>query len=98
MATYSIKEAYDLLMSPAPYTQSSAGAMVRNFGAAAQLMAGHLRSTGAHAADAGDAGLATQEQAERHAAWFDQVAQNSSHAANQLDTLVQVGNTHQTTA
>jgi hypothetical protein len=98
MATYSLEEAHDILMSAAPYSQSTGGAMMRNFGAAAQLMAAHLRATGARAADAGDAGAAAQTQAERHAAWFEQVANNSSEAASKLDTLAAKGNAHQATA
>jgi hypothetical protein len=98
MGKYSIDEAYDMLMSPTPYTQSSASAMTRNFGTAAQLMSVHLRQTAASASGAGDAGTATAEQAELHAGWFDQVAANSSDAANAIDTLVQAGNEHQATA
>src|SRR5438552_17633993 len=98
MGTYSIEEAYAKLMSAAPYSQSTAGAMLRNFAAAGQLMAGHLRSAGATASGAGDAGTATQQQAERHAAWFDQVATNSSDAAGKLDALAATGNTHPPTA
>jgi hypothetical protein len=98
MGEYSIEEAYEILMSAAPYSQSSGGAMLRNFGAAAQLMAAHLRATGASASDAGDAGAATQELAEKHAAWFDQVASNASDGANKLDALAATGNQHQATA
>src|SRR5438445_7173855 len=98
MGKYCIDEAYDKLMSATPYSQSTGGAMLRNFGAAAQLMAAHLRATGASASDAGDAGAAAQEQAERHAAWFDQVATSSSDAAGKLDALATTGNTHQATA
>ncbi|HZC69204.1 MAG TPA: OCRE domain-containing protein [Jatrophihabitans sp.] len=85
-------------MSPTPYTQSSASAMIRNFGTGAQLMAMHLRQTGASASGAGDAGLATAEQSELHASWFDQVASNTADAADRIDTLVATGNQHQATA
>jgi hypothetical protein len=98
MGQYSIDEAYDILMSAAPYSQSSGGAMLRNFAAAAQLMAGHLRTAGTSASGAGDAGAATQAQAERHAAWFDQVASNATEAAGKLDSLAATGNAHQATA
>jgi hypothetical protein len=98
MGKYTIHEAYEKLMSATPYAQSSGGAMLRNFAAAAQLMAAHLRDTGASASSAGDAGAATQEQAERHASWFDQVATSATDAAGQLDALADQGNAHQATA
>jgi hypothetical protein len=98
MAQYGVDEAYNILMSPQPYSQASGAAMMRNFGAAAQLMASYLRQGGATASSAGDAGRATQEQAQRHADWFDQVAQNTSHAANQLDKIASAGNGYQATA
>ncbi|SHG12447.1 hypothetical protein SAMN05443575_1437 [Jatrophihabitans endophyticus] len=98
MAEWGIEAAYQLLMSPTPYSQASASAMMRNFSSAAQLMAQHLRQTGATASSAGDAGVAAQQKAEAHAAWFDQVASNSGLAADHLDRLVTTGNEHQATA
>lgn len=91
--------AYSTLMSPTPYSQSVAAAMMRNFSTAASLMAASLRDGGSVAnTDAGTSGAATQQQAEAHAQWFDQVAQNTAQSASQLDKLAAEGNRHQTTA
>jgi hypothetical protein len=99
MSEYGFDEAYEMLMSAAPYSQSSGSAMLRNFGAGAQLMAAHLRAGGAAAnTGSGDAGVAAQQQAELHAKWFDQVATNATEASNRLDSLAATGNQHQATA
>ncbi|MDT4989006.1 MAG: hypothetical protein QOI74_3100 [Micromonosporaceae bacterium] len=99
MSEYDFDTAYEMLMSAAPFSQSTGSAMLRNFGAGAQLMAGHLRSGGVTAGDgSGDAGAAAQDQAELHARWFDKVAANASDAAEKLDALAAKGNEHQTTA
>ena len=66
MAGMSFDEAYSALMSPTPYAHSTAAAMMRNFGAAAQMMAAGLRDGGITANyTAGSTGAATQHQAEQ---------------------------------
>ena len=95
---WGMDEAYDMLMSPLPYMQASAAAMIRNFGTAASLMAADLRANGARGEGAGDAGAAMRTQSEAHAEWFDQVAANSAHAATKLDALARSGNGYQADA
>jgi len=99
MAGYGFDDAYATLMSPSPWLQSSGSVGWRNFAAAAQQTAIQLRQHGAAAADGGgSSGAATQEQAEAHAQWFDQVASNATTAADHMDAVAKDGLGHQATA
>jgi len=92
MAGYGFDDAYATLMSPSPWLQSSGSVGWRNFAAAAQQTAIQLRRHGGAAADGGgSAGAATQDQAEVHAQWFDQVATNATTAADHMDTMAKDG-------
>jgi hypothetical protein len=99
MAGMSVEEAHATLMSANPWSQYSGSVGLRNFAAAARATADYLRTHGnANRIESGDAGVMTQEQAERHAQWFEQVAGTATTTADKLDALVTTGYEHQTTA